>query len=110
MNKIGFLSYRGKQASFGIDEGTFFSHKYDNYTFGGIIGGFRDYIDFLHIPLLPCPQDFLREFKPIQLNLNMNNQPVVQAEIRRNQTGAPAYGVIGGNNQGGSGGSIIQAK
>jgi len=59
LDRISFITYRGKTASFGGSGGEEFHYRFDGFTFGAFIGGHRDYIDFLEIPIIPVPSDFM---------------------------------------------------
>lgn len=72
---IGFSTYRGKVASLGVDDGIEFKHTFKNHTFGAFTGGYRDYLDFLTIPIIPVPKKFLEELKPIKINVTVNAHP-----------------------------------
>jgi len=77
LDKLSFVTYRGKTATFGGNGGKEFSHRFEGHTFGAFSGGHRDYLDFLEIPIIPVPQEFLAQFKPIQVNVSLNQGPVV---------------------------------
>jgi len=72
INKLGFVTYRGKSNSFGIDLGEDFKYRHNNHTFGAVAGGHRDYLDFLSIPVLPAPKEFLLGINPVAINLNVS--------------------------------------
>ena len=72
INKLGFVTYRNKSNSFGLDQGEEFKYRHNNYTFGAAAGGFRDYIDFLQFPVLPAPKEFLLGLNPVAVNLNLS--------------------------------------
>lgn len=77
LNCLTFKTYRGKECTLGVDAGIPFSHTFEGHTFGSFSGGHRDYVDSLQIKVLPVPQEFLNQFKPILINLHMNNKPVL---------------------------------
>lgn len=53
--RLTFTSYRGKIGNYGSDLGTPFKHSFNNMTFGPFNSGFKDYLDFLDVPVIPCP-------------------------------------------------------
>jgi hypothetical protein len=53
--RITFSTYRGKTGNYGSDLGTPFTYKFPNMTFGPFTSGFRDFIEFMDIPVIPAP-------------------------------------------------------
>ena len=72
ITRLTFTTYRGKVGTYGGDEGTPFIHKFPGSTFGAISGGFRDHLEHLEFQVCPAPASFLAEFKPIQINVRIN--------------------------------------
>lgn len=99
---IGFTTYKAKKGFFGGEKVSnnqiTIAHKFIDHTFGSVSGGFRDTIDFLNFSVVPVPAEFLKGFKPVVLNFNVNDRQMVTAKITQH-----IPGVSGDNNNAGGG-------
>lgn len=74
ITRITFSTYRGKEGTYGSDQGEPFIYKFEGHTFGAFAGGFKDHLKHLEITVCPVPVQFLDEFRPINVNVIIYNE------------------------------------
>lgn len=56
ISRLTFTSYRGKIGNYGSDVGTPFKYKYNDYTFGPLTSGYKDFLEYLEVSVVPVPR------------------------------------------------------